>query len=533
MQLATDSNTVLAQSLSDSRGVFVLRAPAPGQYRLRALRLGFRPSIGERFMAGQGTTERSIVLTGAAVTLAVQHVTAREKCASGSDPNSLGFRAWEQARTALTASLLTRQAATYEMRFVTAELRRDARADSVISYSEKEAVTSAMRPFHAMTVERLRDSGYVTRGENVITYAAPDEEVLLSEEFAASHCIRAIASSAEDVTLGFEPTRDRKLSDVAGTLVIARSTGELRRLAYEYANVSSEERAAHAGGVLDFLRFPSGGWMVVRWIVRAPAFEIQERRAMGGTYVGGGMGGGSYVGGASQAQRRYVLTAMQESRGEAFRVQQNGALVWAAPTVSLRGVVLDDSVGSPVAGADVRIAGRASGARSDERGRFVLDSVRVGDVILQVAPTYAIELGVPPTRTHLTVEPGLAETTLRVGSPDRVIDDACRAASQPLSNRAPRSIVRGIVRDAHGGRGSASDVSATWMHGAHAALEQQERKSRSMTFGDYVVCGIELGKEVDVRAYVGNVLVASGKTILQPGKPWVTLDLLPPVTASP
>jgi hypothetical protein len=517
VQLARTSNLVVAQTLSDARGAFILRAPAAGEYRVRALRIGFRPSLGDPFAVGDsGIVERSIVLSGAAVTLAATHVTANEQCAAGSDPTSLGFRAWEQARTALAASLVTRQSSTYEMRFVVSNLRRAARSDSVLEYTEKESITSAMRPFAAFPIARLRDSGYVTRDESGVTYAAPDEEVLLSEEFAVTHCIRARPSTGDELELTFEPTRDRKLSDVSGSLFLERATGVLRRLTYEFENVPAEEREAHAGGELTFLRFPSGGWMVQRWLVRAPGFELRERRVAAGAY-----------GIDTRKERRLVLVAMHETRGEVFRVQQDGALVWVAPAVSVSGVVRDDSLGIPVPGTDVRIAGRASGTVSDARGRFRLDSARAGDILLQITAPYATHLGIPPRRQHLSPKDDRDALTIRVPNPDRAIVEACRAANQPLAARAPRSIVRGTVRDAHGGRLGVADISATWLHGDGAAVETQEKRSRSTAFGDYVICGVELGKELQLRALVGGQVIASATTTLVPGRAWLALDLTP------
>jgi Carboxypeptidase regulatory-like domain len=520
VQLATSSGALVAQTLSDQRGGFTLRAPVAGQYRLRALRIGFRPTAGDLFaVLPSGITDHSIGLTGVAVTLATAYVTADERCAAGSDPTSLGFRAWEQARTALAAALVTRQSSTYEMQFVVSELRRAVRSDSVIDYTEKEWTTSAMRPFTAFPLARLRDSGYVTRDTTGVTYAAPDEEVLLSEEFAVTHCIRARPSSGDELVLTFEPTRERRLSDVAGSLVLARVSGELRSLAYEYVSIPPEERAAHAGGELTFLHFPSGGWMVQRWVVRAPAFEIHERRVLSPDIAHGGQ---------PRIERRQIVVAMQESRGEAFRVQQNGALVWAAPTVVLRGVVLDDSLGRPVPRTDVRIAGRSAGALTDERGRFNLEGARSGDLLLRITAPYATDFGMRAPTLHLPPGAENVDLVVRVPGLERAIVEACRAANQPLSDQAPRSIVRGTVRDAHGGRLGVSDVVVTWVHGAGAAIEMPERRARSTAFGDYVLCGVEPAKELSVRAMIGGKVVASGKTTLTPVMGWATLDLLPP-----
>jgi hypothetical protein len=123
--------------------------------------------------------------------------------------------------------------------------------------------------------------------------------------------------------------------------------------------------------------------------------------------------------------------------------------------------------------------------------------------------------------------------TLRVASVNHAIVEACRAASQPLSDSTPRTIVRGIVRDAHGGRASVSEISASWMHGGDgAANEFRERKARSTAFGDYVVCGVEMPKQILVRAMVGGKVVASAKAFVEPAKPWVVIDLLPSTSAS-
>jgi hypothetical protein len=523
VQLATSAGALVSQALSDQRGGFTLKAPGGGTYRLRALRIGFRPTLGETFAVPEtGIVERSIVLTGAAVTLAATQVTADERCAAGSDPGSLGFRAWEQARTALSAALLTRQSATYEMQFVVSELERAVRTGTITQYEERERATSAMRPFTAVPLAHLRDSGYVTRDrDGAVTYAAPDEEVLLSEEFAVSHCIRARPSSGDDLVLGFEPTRDRRLSDITGSLVLSRSSGELRVLSYEYANVSAEERAARAGGELVFLRFPSGGWMVQRWLVRAPVFESHERRDVAGA---------SPYGGAARIVRRLVQVGVRETLGEAFSVRQNGVVVWEAPVVTIDGSVVDDSLGLPVAGTDVRIAGRATGTVADDRGRFRLEGARQGELMLQITAPYALRLGVPPRRVHVSSRVG--PLALRVPNLDQAIREACRAANDPLSDRAPRSIVRGIVRDAHGGRRGITDVSVTWLHGTHAANEMRERRVRSTAMGDYTVCGVEPGKELLVRAFLGSDPIASGTAIIPPGAPWVVLDLASPAQPS-
>ncbi|MDB4882771.1 MAG: hypothetical protein JWL95_1537 [Gemmatimonadetes bacterium] len=519
VQLVGPTGSVVAQGLSDQRGAYALRAPSGGSHRLRALRIGFRPTMGDAFaVAESGITERSLALTGAAVTLTATNVYAAERCDVGVDTMSLGFRAWEQARTALSASMAARQSSTYEVDLVVSKMTRAARRDSVVAYSEKVVHTSASRPFTAFSLSRLRDSGYVVRDERGVTVAAPDEEVLLSEEFAVSHCMRALPPRGDTIVLVFEPTSERKLSDVAGSLVLSRTTSELRSLRYEYVNVPREERDAHSGGELTFLRFPSGGWIVQRWRIRFPAFDRRETQTTARGYGAG----------LPRVDVSTRLILWQEDGGEALRVQENGKLVWSAPTTTLHGVVRDDSLERPMPGAEVTMLGAPHGASTDSAGRFVLRDVRIGDLQLEVSAPYAAALGMAPRHVHVLTRGESTWVALRVPHPLHAVVEACDAAGHPLARDAERSMVRGIVRDAYGSRAGASDVSITWTERASGpASEMRERRVRSSATGDYIACGLPVGVPLTLRAFVAGVVVADATARIPFGAAGMLVDLRP------
>ena len=64
-----------------------------------------------------------------------------------------------------------------------------------------------LRPFASVPAAELAERGYMTKERGQEVYHAPDEDVLFSEPFAATHCLRILADSGgpELVRLGFSP----------------------------------------------------------------------------------------------------------------------------------------------------------------------------------------------------------------------------------------------------------------------------------------------------------------------------------------
>src|SRR5689334_21366898 len=100
-----DSNSASTTSmLTDERGGFLLKASRPGTYRLRTMRVGFRPFVSAPFTlaAGQELTRR-LDVTEIRFLLDTVRVTGRNACRMASDSAVATFAIWEQVRTALTA----------------------------------------------------------------------------------------------------------------------------------------------------------------------------------------------------------------------------------------------------------------------------------------------------------------------------------------------------------------------------------------------------------------------------------------------
>ena len=92
--LDTASNAV-ASALSDARGAYLLRVTAPGNYRIRTLRVGFRSTVSPAFSlaAGEETTRR-LDVEEIRFLLDTVHVTGRNACRLASDSASATYAVW-------------------------------------------------------------------------------------------------------------------------------------------------------------------------------------------------------------------------------------------------------------------------------------------------------------------------------------------------------------------------------------------------------------------------------------------------------
>jgi hypothetical protein len=131
------------------------------------------------------------------------------------------------------------------------------------------------RPFGAIAPESLATTGYVHGDEKGgwISFG-PDEMVLRSEAFAATHCFKAVRDPARprDIGVAFEPIPDRVVPDIAGVIWVDRSTAELREIVFSFVNAGVLSRF-DAGGFTRFRHVPSGAWLVDEWRLHMPLIE--------------------------------------------------------------------------------------------------------------------------------------------------------------------------------------------------------------------------------------------------------------------
>jgi hypothetical protein len=283
-------------------GAFVLRAPAPGSYRIRVERLGYRvwtsPALsveaGEARAATFSVPVEPIPIPGLGVT-------GSSECPEPADVRARGYALYQEARAGLQAVVEgeTGHGYLFVMQLVREQLDSAAkrRGRRFILHDTVDVVVP--RSIASLSPEELAQAGYVRNHPGAVAYYyAPVPEVLLSDEFLATHCLGVTENEDERLMgLMFTPMPGREVPDVEGVLWLGGSDRELRRLEFHYTGLreflrryrlpllreSIRQRAGgyvgvgisqiqlrknDFGGVLEFEQLEDGGWITRRWEIR-------------------------------------------------------------------------------------------------------------------------------------------------------------------------------------------------------------------------------------------------------------------------
>ena len=280
--LLDERGTAVARALADDGGLFTMKAPSPGSYHIEAKRIAFRPTVDKPILLEEGRVLlHTLVLTGSPIQLAGVQVTAEQRCVAVPDAASAAFSVWEEARKALRSSQLTRMTRAYKAD-VTTFVRRQSAAETRFRVTDSTTrLGMPLRPFASLPPGELAEKGYVTRGANSQVFHAPDEDVLLSDEFAATHCLRLLPDSADKalIRLGFAPVPGRREPEIAGVLSIDRTSAELRRLDFSFVNVPTMDVVGAPGGQIVFRHLSEDSWMIEQWAIWLPVAEQRTEYA--------------------------------------------------------------------------------------------------------------------------------------------------------------------------------------------------------------------------------------------------------------
>jgi carboxypeptidase family protein len=272
-----------ASALTSDDGRFAIRAPDGGRYAIRVQRIGYSSTRSDPFELGaQETIEQQIAAPSVSVRLEAIAVNERSRCVSGNGGGGDVATVWEEVRKALSAATLTRneQLVKYTLRHFERDL--DPSGRGVKSERSWENSSFGKGAFASIKPEFLAEHGYAHKVDNDTYYFAPDADVLLSPGFLENHCMKlrtAKSDSADLVGLGFVPTR-KEITEVEGALWVDRQTAELRRLEFRYTGLPVRSRGgAEFGGHVDYLRLPTGAWIVRDWMIRMPIVTIGPPQA--------------------------------------------------------------------------------------------------------------------------------------------------------------------------------------------------------------------------------------------------------------
>lgn len=276
--------------LTSEGGLGNLSAPA-GTYRLRVRRIGYEPYVSAPLTMPR-SAQLVVSIPAKPIVLSSVVISARSGCGRmSSDAGGLRI-VWDEVAKALQAARLTMEdlqgiggAWTY---------RKTTRSGGRIEASDTTYFTIwNRRPFGALDPAELARSGYVLGdATSGWIYYGPDETVLLSPEFDATHCFRVERNRATPNLIGiaFSPIPSRTVADIAGTAWVDQRTSELQRITFRYVNAGLMSLFG-ADGETSFQRLASGAWVVSAWHLRAPILERAGpvMRSVGSYETGGGI----------------------------------------------------------------------------------------------------------------------------------------------------------------------------------------------------------------------------------------------------
>lgn len=544
--------TLVVAGLTDGAGGRLLAIGAAGTYRLRARRIGFGPFLSEPVTVGPSeTVEVRVRMPARRVTLPALVVAGESRCdaravATDSDVATV----WEEVRKALTVSELSRRdrsSSTARMRARGYERHLDVRdRERRLFVHPPQPITS--RPFEARPPAELSASGYVRRVDGIVEFLAPDERVLLSDEFVEDHCFTlatggamAEGRAAGLIGLAFSPVPGRRVPDVGGVLWIDSVSAELRNLEFWFVDRQLPSRASgrgRSGGQVVFARLPDGAWSPVAWRLRMPVLKPREESALAPA-TGPELTGWVETGAVAE------LPEGSAEPGEARPAALSDALapyLALTRTARVEGVVVDSLLAAaPLAGARVHLSPardpewtednaspltRVSDAAmfetlTDSTGRFVLESVPAGYHRVHVSHAELDSAGLAGPEVFLRLAPDAAVSLTLVVPPRESFETSCTASAGARLGR--RGTLFGAVRRASDGaplRGAS--VTVRWSSRATAGDDVPRPFSiitRTGGDGIYRVCDLPLPEPtmMSVEARVGDA--ASAPVTLLLGDP--------------
>jgi hypothetical protein len=486
--LVVDANgRTVARTASRDLGEYSVSA-APGTYRVQVLQIGWRPTlVGPFTLVGGGITRANIDATGTRILLDPIIVTDRSDCRVRPDSAAAAFIVWDEARKALiAASLTSAEPLTMTLKRTEQELDRDGGRVNWDSTSIRSGLT--LRPFASLPPERLARDGYMTADAQANkTYWGPDADVLLSESFVSSHCIRIVrppqvGDSARLVGVGFSPSTKRKdIVEIEGVLWLDRASAELRGMDYHYVNTSKTVEKAEPGGHLVFLRLSSGRWIVEQWVIRVPSTATRVIRGDAPTFPG--------------AQRvdlqREELANIRVTSGQVAEIRRGNDVLWERGRVSVIVQVVDSVTSAPIRGVLVRTAESRSAVASDSAGRVRLDRLPPGPLTVRLESPMLESIGRSPFMVPVTVST-MTDATISIPIPSERSAVLARCGERTLDWG------EGMLRGSILGSDSASTTSVvvswktsyTRLGGGESVVAEQRRDVQLRDDGSFEVCGV-------------------------------------------
>ncbi len=460
-RLVADTGVVFV-GLTAASGRLSLVAPSPGNYRIKLDRIGFVGLLSAPFeLALDQVLQSELLMPTARFELPTVEVRSRSRCEQQGPGGAEAFAVWEEIQKALTASVITEQAAAVPLRV--REFQRWLRRDGTLIHEYHVLATETHGPVYAsLSPERLAAEGFLlTTDRDSLVFAVPDARLLISDAFSATHCFGVQPGEAGLIGLTFEPAPGRRLPDVSGTIWVDRNSGELRHLEYEYTSLPGLLARAGLGGRVEFRRLPDGEWIVGYWHVRTPEIRVTEVRTTGNV--------------RSEMPRHLGYVEL----GGRVEVQQAGG--GAAPLAIVTGQLTDQTAeDAPLTGAVIQVDGYPATVQTDPQGHYLLSLPLYGPQTVTASHPKLGHFG--PATLPVTLSIGdTARADFAVPPVADLAGQACGAGA------ARRAGVIGVLLLEDGSGGVGVEIKARWEDPARG---RREARARTGKRGLYTFCDL-------------------------------------------
>jgi hypothetical protein len=500
-----DGEQVVAM-LTNAVGRFVLEAPAPGRYRLKAERIGYESYTSPDLDLEMGQVlDYQMTMPVRPVELAQISVEGERQCNIRKAEGERVAAVWEEARKALTTAVWTEKERNFRFTIQLWERLLDPRNLEILEQQGEIKSGMAAYPFRALSAEELDDIGYVRRSDddNSTEYYAPDAETLLSDVFLDDHCFRVIEGRGDldgMVGLEFEPVkRDGDKTDVSGVLWLNARDAHLRFVEYRYEYLPGRIRGAEKlGGRLDFRMLPGGAWVVDDWYIRMPVTEVTLE------------GNPNPVPGSLRRLReKRKLVAVKEEGGAVVGISDPiGQAVAQTGRGAVMGVAFDSTQNAPLPHATIALLGTNYRTTTDEQGAYSMEYLPPGDFFVTISHPRVGMLRLGSALRPVQVrEDARVRVDITIPSARRLAPTLC--PGQDL----PGGIVIGLVIDALSGdpMRDATVRLSTHLRGVFegsevsepdAGVEETTLETTSDHNGGFLFCGVPPG----IRLYAAASL---------------------------
>lgn len=499
--LLDSAGAPLARTITDERGTYSLPLGV-GRRRVRAIRIGYQP---RELAVGRASEDVTLdfAMTRIPAMLSGVKVSGRPLC-PGSGDHGLAFSLWEQARAALLASVVAREAKPADVRMLSYDRTLNANDDRVRTQTQKRQEGKSSRPFLAFAEPSVfARSGYMKEEGSARTYYAPDADVMLDESFAVTHCFTLTVDREHPAQIGiaFEPGGGRgrdTLVDVSGVLWLDRDHPELRTLEFEYTGLEPVASTVNTGGMLSFRTMPNGVVMIDWWSLRLPVMVPTMAPSTIATPYSS-----APVRSDLRADRRNLrVQEVRQSGGELLAASWRDGTTLALEPARVVGRVVEKGTGKPRAGVVVSLVGTYEETKTDSSGAFVFTPVIPGKYTLAASDTMLSDLADARSASRsVDVARGdtvVAELTV---SP---LSEAILRACQGMTMQEQTSILVGTLLDSAGAPMRNVLVRARWLDAARASGAQLEVHHSERTYqpddaGHFHFCGVTRERPIAVK----------------------------------